>query len=237
MMAAQIELRKSASPAKAHNSMRFFKTGPGQYGEGDTFMGVTVPETRATAKKYFKELALAEIESILQSDIHEDRLMALHMLIMRLDCKLSTVPEVFHVYWNNVDRINNWDLVDTSAEYIVGAYISNYMTHEVRKKFVDDCIASPVLWVRRIMIVSTFHQLKQGNEKLTLYVAERLLCDKEDLMHKAVGWLLREMGKRVGRKHLIEFLDKHATMMPRTALRYALEHLPEDEYQYYLKKR
>jgi 3-methyladenine DNA glycosylase AlkD len=237
MTVAQIELREYASPAKAHNSMRFFKTGPGQYGEGDTFIGVTVPETRKVAKKYFKELSLPEIETILQSNIHEDRLMALEMLIMRLEHELSGVSEVFNIYWNNVKYVNNWDLVDASAEYIVGPYVSNNMTNDERKKFVDDCIANSNLWIRRIIMVSTFYQLKQGNEKLTLYVAERLLGDQEDLIHKAVGWLLRETGKRVGRKHLIDFLDKHATTMPRTALRYALEHLPSDEYQYYLKKR
>lgn len=130
--------------------------------------------------------------------------------------------------------INNWDLIDVSSEHIVGPYVSEHMTHEARLAFINKSIASKDLWVNRMIVLASFYQIKKGNEKMTFYIAERLLGHKHDLMHKAVGWMLREVGKRVDRKVLIGFLDTHAKTMPRTALRYAIEHLSETQRKQYL---
>ncbi|OGY26515.1 MAG: DNA alkylation repair protein [Candidatus Woykebacteria bacterium RBG_16_43_9] len=227
------DLRRVASSERAKNLARFFKTGPGQYGEGDQFIGVTVPQSRTVAKKY-KDLPFEEIPTLLHSRIHEERLAALLILIeqfkvadQRNDEK--TREKIYRFYLDNTEYINNWDLIDLSAEKIIGPYLED-KPKDVLKKLAK----SVSLWERRIAVLSTFHFIKQGEPKHTLEIAAILLRDKHDLIHKAVGWMLREVGKTCGEKILTDFLDKHASTMPRTMLRYAIEKFPEEKRQKYL---
>lgn len=225
------QLRKYASPGKAKSSSRFFKTGPHQYGEGDRFIGVTVPEQRQIALQ-FKDLPLKEVEQLLRSPIHEERLVALLILVGQFANGDETVKkEVYNFYLSNTDRVNNWDLVDSSAEYIVG----NYLIAKTRETLYK-LSSSSNLWEKRIAIISTFSFIKQGQADDTLGIAEILLTDKEDLIQKAVGWMLREVGKRVSEKALEEFLAKHYQKMPRTTLRYAIERLPPEKRKHYLSR-
>ncbi|HSX58374.1 MAG TPA: DNA alkylation repair protein [Candidatus Saccharimonadales bacterium] len=224
------ELKKLSSEKKAKASAWFFKTGLGQYGEGDLFIGVTVPEQRKIAK-VFKDLPLAEVEKLLKSPIHEERLVSLLILNGQFAKGNKTIKkEIYKFYLANTQFVNNWDLVDSSASYIVGTYLLD-KPREILYKLAK----SPSLWERRISIISTLAFIVKGESSDTLKIAEVLLNDKEDLMHKAVGWMLREVGKRVSREELVSFLNKHYKNMPRTALRYAIEHFPEAERQKYLK--
>jgi len=229
------DLRKFTSPQKAKILSRFFKTGPGQYGEGDRFIGVTVPQSRAVAKKY-KDLSFEELTTLLHSPVHEERLVALLILIeqfksagRRSDEK--TREKIYRFYLANTKYINNWDLVDLSAEKIIGPYLED-KSKEVLKKLAK----SKSIWERRIAILSTFHYIKHGDYKWTLEIAEMLLKDDHDLIHKAVGWMLREVGKTCGEKILTNFLDKHAATMSRTMLRYSIEKFPEGKRQKYLTR-
>lgn len=225
------ELRSYINPEKAAFFPRFFKTGPGQYGEGDMFLGVTVPDQRVVAKK-FKDLPLGDLQKLLNSEWHEERLTAL--LIMVSQFKKGNEPErklLYEFYLKNTARINNWDLVDTSARDIVGGYIYSHQEH---LPTLDTLAASPVLWERRIAIIATYYFLMKGEPDITIKLSKTLLHDKEDLMHKAVGWMLREMGKRCDRQLLIDFLNQHAQEMPRTMLRYAIEHFDESTRRKYL---
>ncbi len=229
------DLRKFASAEKAKNLARFFKTGPGQYGEGDRFIGVTVPQSHTAAKKY-KNLPLEETATLLHSPVHEERLVALLILIeqfkvadQRNDEK--TREKIYRLYLDNTAYINNWDLVDLSASRIVGPYLEDKPKDILRK-----LATSKSIWERRIAILSTFHFIKQGNPKYSLEIAEMLLQDNHDLIHKALGWMLREVGKNCGEKILADFLDKHAATMPRTMLRYAIEKFPEGKRQNYLTR-
>ena len=207
---------------------RFFKTGPGEYGEGDVFIGVRVPQTRAVAKR-FPGLTLDEVERLLASEVHEHRLAGLIILVSRFgrasaastrdDDARAEIAD-FYLTAVRAGRVNNWDLVDASAEYILGEYL-----HDRPRDILHEFAESPVLWERRVAVLSTFGFIKHGDASTTLELAERLLADPEDLMHKAVGWMLREVGKRVDRGLLLGFLDEHAARMPRTTLSYATEHL------------
>lgn len=229
------DLQSVASNKRAIGSSRFFKTGAGEYGEGDLFLGVTVPEQRKIAKKYI-DIDGSEIKALLASPYHEMRFVGVLCLVGQYK---DNPNKIFKLYVQHVGAkkgINNWDLIDVSSEHIVGPYISEHMTHEERVSFIDKSISSKDLWVNRMIILASFYQIKKGNEKMTFYIAERLLHHKHDLMHKAVGWMLREVGKRVDRKVLIGFLNIHTKNMPRTALRYAIEHLPETQRKQYLKK-
>jgi len=208
---------------------RFFKTGPGQYGEGDLFRGIRVPELRRLSKAH-QEMPLEQVEELLHSAYHEDRLLSLLILVRkyaRADEKGQAT--IYKLYLSNTKFINNWDLVDSSAEYIVGAYLS-----DKSQKPLDHLARSHIIWERRIAILATFHFIRQGKFDTTLRIAERLLTDKEDLIHKAVGWMLREVGKRDLKKEET-FLREHHRRMPRTMLRYAIEKFPEDTRQRYLK--
>lgn len=228
------ELRELATPKRAKDSEWFFKTGPGEYGEGDLFLGVTMPDLRKVAKKH-KDLALADIKVLLESKWHEERMLAL--VIMVNQYKKADEPEqkkLYDFYLDNTNRINNWDLVDTSARDITGAYIFHHP--ELIPK-LDELAESDVLWERRIAVISTFYFINQGDPTETIKLAEKLLNDSEDLMQKAVGWALREMGKRVGRQVLIDFLNEHAHEMPRTMLRYSIEHLDRSTRKKYLNKK
>jgi 3-methyladenine DNA glycosylase AlkD len=221
----QRALRRLASPKRAAGSAWFFKCGKGEYGEGDVFIGVTVPQQRAVAKK-FAALPLPQAVKLLRSKIHEDRLTAL--LILGAQSRDDTArAKIRRQYLKNVKYVNNWDLVDSSAEYIVG--------NGSDIALLEKLAASKHLWSRRIAMIATYHHIKQGSAKEALRIAGRLVADEHDLIHKAVGWMLREVGKRAGRAHLLAFLRKHAATMPRTMLRYALEHLPKPEREYWMR--
>lgn len=226
------DLRLLVNPEKAAFFPTFFKTGPGQYGEGDKFLGITVPDQRTVAKQY-KTLPLRDIETLLQSEWHEERLTALIIMVMQFKkADHAGQKQLYEFYLAHTQRINNWDLVDTSARDIVGGYM---YAHPEQLPVLDRLAVSPLLWDRRIAIIATFYFLMQGEPDVTLKLAIVLLHDNEDLMHKAVGWMLREMGKRVDQALLITFLDQHASQMPRTTLRYAIEHLSPETRQYYLQ--
>ncbi|MEA3437825.1 MAG: DNA alkylation repair protein [Thermodesulfobacteriota bacterium] len=225
----QRKLQELGNEEKAKKHQKFFKTGPGEYGEGDIFVGVTVPELRKLAKEY-KTTTLKEVKQLLHSSIHEERLLSLFLLIHRYS--KGDEPEkkrIYEHYLKNTKFINNWDLVDSSAGQIVGDFL-----FDKSKKPLYDLVKSENLWERRISIISTFYFIKRNQFSDTLKISEILLSDKEDLIHKAVGWMLREVGKR---DMSIEeaFLKNHYQNMPRTMLRYAIEKFPESKRQRYLK--
>lgn len=225
----QKELQRYASPAKAKILQGFFKTGPREYGEGDVFIGVQVPAIRQVANE-FQDLPLVKIVRLLKSKIHEERLTALLILVIRFaKGNEAERARVFKLYLQHTRHINNWDLVDLSAAKIVGAFRAD------RPKDVLYRLAhSNSLWERRIAIVSTFHFIRQNKFADTLKIAEILLYDKEDLIHKAAGWMLREVGKR-DQACEERFLAKHYKRMPRTMLRYAIERFSESKRQAYLQ--
>lgn len=223
------ELKKASNKEKVAVYQRFFKTGKGEYGEGDRFIGVTVPAQRIIAKKY-QTLLLAEISHLLASPVHEHRLTGLLILVYRF----AQAPEgdrqaIFEFYLAQIARINNWDLVDVTAPPIVGEYLVG-RDWSVLKRIA----ASDSLWERRIAILSTFAFIRRGRHQECFELAKILMHDRHDLMHKAVGWMLREVGKRCDERLLCDFLDQHAISMPRTMLRYAIERLPESLRQHYL---
>ena len=222
------ELRALGTPEKTKASAWFFKTGPGQYGEGDIFLGITVPEQRTVARKYYS-LELSDIEKLLASPEHEFRLTALIILVEKYDRgSLEEKKAIYELYLRNTQRINNWDLVDTSARDIVGAYLENRSIAPILT-----LARSRSLWERRIAIIATFHFIRRDSYEPTFKIAEILLGDSEDLIHKAVGWMLRELGKRSQKDEEV-FLKKHAARMPRTMLRYAIERFPEKLRKQYL---
>lgn len=218
-----------ADPEKASVSMWFFKTGPGEYGEGDKFLGLRVPELRALSKKY-KSLSMGDTVKLLRSKFHEERLLSLYIFILKYKkASSSEQKKIFDLYLKNVRYVNNWDLVDSSAPHILGPYLEDRP-----KDILYDFARSENLWERRVAILSTHHYIKQGSFDEALKISEMLLTDKEDLIHKAVGWMLREIGRR-GPGAEKAFLKKHYKNMPRTMLRYAIERFPEKERKAYLK--
>lgn len=224
----QNELKNISEPEIAQHSQRFFKTGPGEYGENDIFLGIRVPDVRKVAKK-FSELSLKETEQLLHSEYHESRLCALIILVSK--CKKGDEglrKKIYELYLRNTGYINNWDLVDTSAEHIVGSYLMDR-----DRKVLYQLAKSNSLWERRIAIMSTFHFIKNNDFRDTLLIAEELLYDTHNLIHKAVGWMLREVGNKDLEKEEM-FLQKHIQKMPRTMLRYAIEKFPEEKRQKYL---
>jgi 3-methyladenine DNA glycosylase AlkD len=207
---------------------RFFKTGPGQYGAGDVFLGLRVPQIRKLVKEY-RGLPLPDTIRLLQSPIHEARLLALLLLTRAYpEAAPSLQEEIFHTYLRNTRFINSWDLVDASAEHIVGSHLRCR-----GRESLQSLAASPLLWDRRIAIMATFHYIKRGEFAETLRIAELLLQDPEDLIRKAVGWMLREVGKRDALEEE-GFLKVHYKTMPRTMLRYAVERFPEGLRKQYL---
>lgn len=228
----QQQLKKLANPQKAMGVARFFKTGKGEYGEGDVFLGVTVPETRAVAKTY-KDLSIIEIKKILQSKIHEERLLALVILVNQFKkANEGKQKEIFDLYVANTKYINNWDLVDLSAEHIVGGYLLN-----TSKNILKKLAQSKSIWERRIAIMATFHFIKQKQHEQTFIIAKILLQDDHDLIHKAVGWMLREVGKRISESIEETFLQQYYQQMPRTMLRYAIERFDEKKRKKYLTNK
>lgn len=213
------ELVSHANPQKAAFLARYFKTGKGEYGEGDIFIGVTVPDQRAIAKK-FTHLSLKDLEELLHSSVHEHRQTTLMILALKfVKASDDERKKIYNLYLRNTKFINNWDLVDGSAPIIVGDYI---LEHPEERKFLYDLVKSKSIWERRIAMLATYACIKRNDFADTLAIAELLLSNRHDLMHKAVGWMLREVGKRDLTAEEA-FLDIHAAHMPRTALRYAIE--------------
>jgi 3-methyladenine DNA glycosylase AlkD len=229
-------LAEVASAADASFLQRFFKTGKGQYGEGDVFIGVRVPATRAVARR-FADLPLDEADVLLDSPVHEHRLAALVILVARFEAasrprSLDTAlrAEIADRYVAAVrrGRVNNWDLVDSSAPGILGGFL-----FDRPRGLLDEFALSGDLWQRRVAMLATLGFITRGDASTTLKLAEVLLRDREDLIQKAVGWMLREVGKRVETSVLIDFLEAHAARMPRTALSYATEHLTSAERSHF----
>jgi 3-methyladenine DNA glycosylase AlkD len=226
------ELRKYRSEEKAKGLRRFFKTGPGEYGEGDIFIGVMVPHQRAVAAKFYKDAAMSELLELLKSPVHEERLTSLIMLVRKFE-KGSDYEKsrIYEAYLKNTRHINNWDLVDLTAYHIVGAYLESR-----NKEPLYRLARSTDLWERRIAILSTFHYIRKNRFDEAIRIAEMLVADEEDLIHKAVGWMLREIGKRdIAAEE--NFLELHARSMPRTMLRYAIERFSEPKRRKYLNKK
>ncbi|UCH81335.1 MAG: DNA alkylation repair protein [Nitrospiraceae bacterium] len=222
------DLQQVADPEKAVILQRFFKTGKGQYGEGDLFLGIKVPEQRKIAKKY-ATLTLRELQELLSSKYHEHRLTSLLILVIKYSESDETgKKELSDFYLKNTMHINNWDLVDVSADKILGQYL-----FERERKILFGLARSDNLWERRIAVMATFHFIKNNDYKDSLKISEILIADRHDLIHKAVGWLLREIGKR---NLLIEeeFLKRHYKKMPRTMLRYAIEKFDHEKRRTYL---
>lgn len=237
--ALRADLAEVADPARALGMARFFKTGPGEYGEGDVFAGVSVPDVRRVVRAH-RNLALGDTDALLGDDVHEHRLAAVLLLADRYTRAAKAddadaCAAVARLYLATTDRINNWDLVDASAEYVVGPWWRAQGAAGRRTRLT--LARSTSLWERRIAVLSTFHDIKIGDSAPALEVCTLLLGDREDLIHKATGWMLREIGKRVSRDDLLGFLDEHAAVMPRTMLRYAIEHLAPDQRAHHLAAR
>ncbi len=224
-------LRSVSHPERVEFLQGFFKSGPGEYAEGDILIGVYVPDARKIARKY-KTLSITETKKLLKSKIHEERLVALLILVDQFKNGNSEDQEtIYNLYLANTKYINNWDLVDASAHLIVGPFLEGK-----NKKILEELAKSESLWKRRIAMMATFYEIK--NEKFTtaLKIAKILLNDSHDLIHKSVGWMLREIGKRDLATEE-KFLEKHSTKMPRTMLRYAIERFPKEKYRYFLEKK
>ena len=224
------DFQKLRNPQKAKILSRFFKTGKGEYGEGDIFLGITVPQTRAIAKKY-THLNLKDLEKLLSSKIHEYRLIALLILIENYKkASIENKNLIFNFYIKNTKFINNWDLVDLSAPHIVGNFLL-----DKDKSILYNLAKSSNLWEKRIAIISTYAFIRLYKFKHTLKISEILMNDNHDLIHKAVGWMLREVGKR--NKEVEEkFLNQHYMKMPRTMLRYAIEKFENNKRKKYLER-
>jgi len=223
------QLQKLGSKEKARVLQRFFKTGPGEYGEGDVFLGIRVPELRKLVREN-QAIKMAEIKQLLRSSIHEERLLALLILVRKYLKGIKTEQKsIYELYLKNTQFVNNWDLVDASAEHIVGAFLK-----DKNKNPLYHLAKSKNLWERRISIMSTFHFIKHSEFSETMKISKILLSDEGDLIHKAVGWMLREVGKRDLASEE-EFLKEHHKAMPRTMLRYAIEKFPESKRKKYLE--
>ena len=233
MKTAQLRnrLRQLADPAIAAHSRRFFKCAPGEYAAGDRFLGIRAPKLRALTKE-FRAMPVNESLRLLRSPYHEERLCALLLLVQSFTGGDTETREIIaQGYLENLRYINNWDLVDSSAPQILGAYLA-----DKPKRPLYELAASKELWARRTAIMATFHFIRQQHFHTTLDLAKQLLQDNEDLIHKAVGWMLREIGKRDGKLERA-FLDKHCRTMPRTMLRYAIEKFPATERKRYLASK
>lgn len=224
-------MRGLGSATRARHSLRFFRTAPGEYGAGDRFLGLTVPQVRELCRQH-AALPLPRVRELLRSRWHEARLLALLILVRayeRGDARQQA--RIAKLYLANLAWVNNWDLVDSSAHLILGPYLARR-----ERGLLDRLARSPDLWRRRIAMIATFHYIRQDDFRDALRIARALLRDKHDLIHKASGWMLREIGKR-DEPTLRSFLDRHAAQMPRTMLRYAIERLPTGSRSRYLKLR
>lgn len=227
------EIHANKSPGRAKLSQRYFKTGKGEYGEGDKFLGLILPVMRSLSKKYYRLITISDLEQMIKNPWHEIRVMALMIADMQFAKGDDGMKEkMFSFYISNAEYINNWDLVDISAPNIVGKYLINNQDRKILYEFAG----SKNLWKKRISIISTLSFIRTGQFDDTVKLAEILLHDKHDLIHKAVGWMLREMGKRDIDK-LRSFLDKYGHEMPRTMLRYSIEKMIPSERKKYLEKK
>ena len=224
-MGAREDLRNVADAGLATNYARFFKTGKGEYGEGDKFLGMRVGTVRSIAKKH-KNISLKEIESLLYGEYHEERLCALFIMVEQYE---KYPKKIVSLYLNNREKVNNWDLVDSSAHKILGRYVQDKSRNTLYK-----LANSKSLWDKRISIISCFWFIKDNDFEDALKLSEILLDDDHDLIHKAVGWVLREVGKK-DVKVLEKFLKKHYKNMPRTMLRYSIEKFEETKRKKYLQ--
>ncbi len=245
----QKALKKVSDPEKISVYQRFFKTGAGEYGEGDIFIGVTVPQNRKVCLEHLG-VPMKELEFLLSSKIHEERLCALIILNEKVKKKIITLDEASKFYLKNKKCINNWDLVDTSAAYILGPYFYSQFKLEKSKKQISakvilqseigkilfELVNSENLWDRRIAVITSLYFIRNGQFQLTMALCEMLLHDEADLMHKACGWMLREMGKK-DENYLMKFLDQFASRMPRTMLRYSIEKLNQKSKIKYMKQK
>ncbi len=224
------DLQSRSTKERAIVSQRYFKTGKGDYGEGDIFIGVTVPDTRKIARKY-KNITLNEIKQLLESKIHEYRLLALLILVDKYrSSEEKEKIEICDFYLKHAKYVNNWDLVDSSAHLILGEHLTNK-----DRSILEKLAKSSNLWEKRIAIIATMHFIRNNEFQETFKIATILLDDKHDLIHKAVGWMLREVGKK-DKKAEEQFLKKYYKEMPRTMLRYAIEKFPKDERDIYIRK-
>ena len=226
------DIRKCGTKERARASAWFFKTGKGEYGEGDKFLGLTMGEQRKLAKVY-RHLAYSDIEQLLKSVWHEERMIGLLMLVLRYENAKSETEKraVFDFYIAHRAAVNNWDLVDVTTPNIVG----DFLLHKKDRKLLSVWAHSENLWERRMAMLATARFIREGDFRDALSVAAIFLCDTHDLIHKATGWMLREVGKR-DEAMLVRFLEQYATQMPRTMLRYAIEKFPPKKRQYFLKK-
>ena len=228
----QRRLREAGSPERARGAARYFKTGPGEYGEGDVFVGASVPAQRAIARAC-RGLARSELDLLLRSPVHEERLTALLGLCeQHAHGDAAARASLSRYYLSRLRRVNNWDLVDVSAPTLLGEQLV-----AGDHALLDELAASRDVWSRRVAMVATFARTRRGDATAALHVATRLLYDEHDLIQKAVGWMLREVGKRAGIDALEAFLEQHAATMPRTALRYAIERFPKAERDAWLARR
>jgi len=229
-MKASEEIRELADTEIAKNSLRFFKTDKGQYGFGDIFLGVRAPKIRLIAKKYI-DISIADMKILIRSKYHEERFLGLIILVNKYSKTKDkkTINQLYKIYISSFKYINNWDLVDVTCPHVTGKYLI-----DKDRSILYKWAKSDDLWTKRIAIVSTFSFIRQNDLEDTFKIAEILLQDKHDLIHKAVGWMLREAGKRDLEKEEI-FLKKYYRDMPRTMLRYAIEKFPESKRQAYLK--
>lgn len=218
-------LRAQARPEHVAGALRFFKCGPGEYGEGDAFIGVTVPAQRRVARR-FRDLPLAEADMLLTSRIHEERLTALFILVQQFNSSHDNRARerIFRMYLKRLPFINNWDLVDSSAHHIVGGWLA-----DKPRGPLDRLARSTHLWSRRVAMIATYFFIQRADHRDAIRIATVLVNDRHDLIHKAAGWMLREVGKRASPAALTSFLQRHAATMPRTMLRYAIEHRPAAE--------
>ncbi len=217
---------------RARRSAQYFKTGPGEYAEGDRFLGLELRDAHALVKELWRDTSLAVCEELLKGDFHEFRTVALDIMVRRFQKGDEVEREaIVRMYLANTARVNNWDLVDMSAHKILGAWLEN-----MDRSLLYSLARSELLWERRIAIISTFHYTDRRDFVDALAIAELLLGDRHDLIHKATGWVLREVGKK-DEATLCRFLDLHATKMPRTALRYSLEKFQPERRKYYMALR
>ncbi|NCU44057.1 DNA alkylation repair protein [Candidatus Falkowbacteria bacterium] len=224
-------LQQLANPAKATILSRFFKTGPGEYGQGDIFWGITVPEQRTVAKQ-FSDLPLKEIKELLTDPVHEVRLTAGLILVDQYRKNPNKHQIYLDFYLNNLNSFNNWDMIDLTAPKIIGEYLVNNQSN----KLLKELSRSKNMWIRRAAMVANLTLIKSGDYQTALKMAPQYLNENHDLLHKATGWVLREVGKR-NQTALLNFLDKWASRMPRVMLRYSIEKLPEPLRQKYLQVR
>ncbi|MFS8131181.1 MAG: DNA alkylation repair protein [Candidatus Dojkabacteria bacterium] len=223
------DLQEIADPSQVAGVSRFFKSGKGEYGEGDQFLGIKVPKQKEVAKRYYKEASLKDIQELLQSPIHEHRLTALQVLCLKYPKGTEEEKKAYYeFYLNNLEHINNWDLVDLSAYKIVGEYLLDKDRSIIYKLAKTD-----YLWTQRVSLLTTYRFIKEKDFKDALNLAEYFISSKHDLIQKASGWMLKEIGK-MDEKLLINFLDKHYKQMPRTMLRYCLEKLSDSQRKHYL---